>query len=90
LTPCTREEHNLRLFENRVLRVRKDDVTGEWRKLRNEELHDVYWLPVLFGWSNQGWSERVVRMEKKKNTYRVVVWKVKERIRLVDLGVDMI
>ena len=38
-----REEHRLRVFENRVLRrifgPRRDDVTGEWRKLHNEELY---------------------------------------------------
>jgi hypothetical protein len=37
-----REEHKLRVFENRVLRMifvpKRDEVTGEWRKLRNEEL----------------------------------------------------
>jgi len=41
-----REEHRLRVFENRVLRrvfgPRRDEVTGEWRKLRNEELNDLY------------------------------------------------
>jgi hypothetical protein len=37
-----REEHRLRVFENRVLRrtfgLKRDDITGEWRKLHNEEL----------------------------------------------------
>jgi hypothetical protein len=40
-----REEHRLRVFENRVLRIfgpKRDEVMGEWRKLRNEELHDLY------------------------------------------------
>jgi hypothetical protein len=40
-----REEHRLRVFENWVLRrifgPRKDEVTGDWRKLNNEELHDL-------------------------------------------------
>jgi hypothetical protein len=39
-----REEHRLRVFENRVLRIfgpKRDEVTGEWRKLHNEELHDL-------------------------------------------------
>jgi hypothetical protein len=40
-----REEHRLRLFENRVLRricdPKRDEVTGGWRKLRNEELHNL-------------------------------------------------
>jgi hypothetical protein len=41
-----REEHRLGVFENRVLRrifgPKRDEVTGEWRKLHNEELHDLY------------------------------------------------
>jgi hypothetical protein len=40
-----REEHRLRVFENRALRrvfePKRDEVTGEWRKLHNEELHDL-------------------------------------------------
>jgi hypothetical protein len=41
-----REEHRLRVLENRVLRgifgPKKNEVTGEWRRLRKEELHDLY------------------------------------------------
>jgi hypothetical protein len=40
-----REEHKLRVFENRVLRIfgpKRDRVTGGWRKLYNEELHNLY------------------------------------------------
>jgi hypothetical protein len=41
-----REEHNLKVFENRVLRrifgPKRDEVTGGWRKLHNEELRDLY------------------------------------------------
>ena len=46
-----REEHRLRVFENRVLRrifgPKRDGVTGEWRKLHNEELNDLY-SPVVY------------------------------------------
>jgi hypothetical protein len=46
-----REECRLRVFENRVLRKvfgpKRDDVTGEWRKLHNEELNDLYSLPNI-------------------------------------------
>jgi hypothetical protein len=41
-----REEHRLKVFENRVLRrifgPKRDEVTGEWRRLHNEELNDLY------------------------------------------------
>jgi hypothetical protein len=46
-----REEHRLREFENRVLRrifgPKRDEVTGEWRKLHNEELHNLYSSPDI-------------------------------------------
>jgi hypothetical protein len=45
-----REECRLRLFENRVLRIfgpKRDKVTGEWRKLQNEELIDLYSSPTI-------------------------------------------
>jgi hypothetical protein len=46
-----REEHRLRVFENRVLRrifgLKGDKVMGEWRKLRNEELRDLNSLPSI-------------------------------------------
>jgi hypothetical protein len=46
-----REEHRLRVFENRVLRRlfgrKRDEVTGGWRKLHNEELHGLYSSPSI-------------------------------------------
>jgi hypothetical protein len=48
-----REEHTLRVYENRVLRrifePLRDEVTGEWRKLHNEELNDLTACPILPG-----------------------------------------
>jgi hypothetical protein len=45
------EEHGLRVFENRVLRrifePKRDDVTGDWRKLHNDELHNLYSSPNI-------------------------------------------
>jgi hypothetical protein len=45
-----REEHRLRVFENRVLKriPKRDEVTGEWRKFHNEELHNLYSFPDIF------------------------------------------
>jgi hypothetical protein len=46
-----REEHRMRVFENRVLRrifgPMRDEVTGEWKKLHSEELHNLYSLPDI-------------------------------------------
>jgi hypothetical protein len=46
-----REEHRLRVFENRVLRKifgpKRDEVTGEWKKLHNEEIHIFYSSPNI-------------------------------------------
>jgi hypothetical protein len=46
-----REEHRLRVFESRVLRrifgPKRDEVTGGWRKLHNEDLHDLYSSPSI-------------------------------------------
>jgi len=47
-----REERRLRVFENGVMRrifgPNRDEVTGDWRKLHNEELNDLYSSPTLF------------------------------------------
>jgi hypothetical protein len=46
-----REEHRLRVFENRVLRrifgPKRDEATGGWRKLHNEDLHNLYSLRII-------------------------------------------
>jgi hypothetical protein len=75
-----REEHRLRVFVNRVLRrifgPKKDEVTGEWRKLHNEELRDLYSSPSIIRIltsRRMRWAGHVARMEEKRNAYRLLV-----------------
>jgi hypothetical protein len=53
LSLTLREEHRLRAFENTVLRrifvPKRDEVTESWRKLHNEELHNLYSSPHIIG-----------------------------------------
>jgi hypothetical protein len=73
-----REEHRLWVFENRVLRRMRDEVTGEWRKLLNEELHDLYSSPSrirIMKARMMRWAGHVARMGEKRNEYRLLVGK---------------
>jgi hypothetical protein len=81
-----REEHRLGVFENRVLRrifePKRDEVTGEWRKLHNEELHDLYSLPSfirIIKARRMKWVGHVARMGEKRNAYRLLVGKPEGR-----------
>jgi hypothetical protein len=66
-----REEHRLSVFENRVLRrifgPKRDGVTGEWRKLHNEELRDLYSSPRIIRMINcrMRWAAYVARMGRR-------------------------
>jgi hypothetical protein len=67
-----REEHRLRVFENRVLRrifgPERDEETGEWRKLHNVELHDLYSSPSIIRIiKSRGmrWAGHVARMGRR-------------------------
>ena len=73
-----REEHRLRVFENKELRkisgAKKDEITGEWRKLHNAELHALYSSPNIIR-RRLRWAGHVARMEQSRNAYRVLVGK---------------
>jgi len=77
-----REERRLRVFENRVLRrifgTKRDAVTGEWRKLHNEKLNDLYCssnIVRVMTSRRMRWAGHVARMEEKRGVYRVLVGK---------------
>jgi hypothetical protein len=76
-----REKHRLRVFENRVMRIfgpKRDEVTGERRKLHNEELHDLYSsssiIRIIKSWRLR-WAGHLARMGEKRNAYRLLVGK---------------
>jgi hypothetical protein len=75
-----RKERRLRVFENRVLRrvfaPKRDEVTGEWRKLHNE-LNDLYSLPniVRVVKSRRRWTGHVARMGEERGVHRLLVGK---------------
>jgi hypothetical protein len=77
-----REEYRLRVFENRVLRrifgPKREEVTGEWRKLHNEELHILYSSPNIIRQiksRRMRWAGHVARMGEERNVYRGLMGK---------------
>jgi hypothetical protein len=76
------EEHRLRVFENRVLRrtfgPKRDDVTGGWRKLHNEELHGLYsssGIVRVIKARRMRWARHVVHMGEARGAYITLVRK---------------
>jgi hypothetical protein len=70
------------MFENRVLRrifgPKRDEVTGEWRKLHKEELHILYSSPNIIRHiksRRMRWAGHVARMGEERNVYKVLVGK---------------
>jgi hypothetical protein len=81
-----REEHRLRVLENRVLRrifgPKRDALTGEWGKLHNEEIRDLYSSPsiiTIIKSRRMRWTGHVARMGEKRNAYRLLVGKPEGR-----------
>jgi hypothetical protein len=74
-----REERRLKVFENRVLRrvfgPKRDEVTGEWRKLHNEELNSSPNIVLVIKSRRMRWAGHVERMGERRGLYRVLVGK---------------
>jgi hypothetical protein len=77
-----RDEHTLRAFENRVLRrifgPKRDEVTGDWSKLHNKELHNLYSSPNIIRMIKSRWMRwagQVARMGETWNANRILVGK---------------
>jgi hypothetical protein len=81
-----KEERRLRVFENRVLRgifgPKTDEITGEWRRLHNEELHDLYCSPIVvrvIKSRRMRWAVHVESLVERKGVYSVLLGNLKER-----------
>jgi hypothetical protein len=77
-----REERRLRVFENRALRrifgPKRDEVTGQWRKLHSEEFNEMYCSPSnvrVIKSRKIRWVENVARMRDRQGVYRILVGK---------------
>ena len=86
-----REERRLRVFDNRVLRricgPKRDEVTGEWRKLHNEEINDLYSpsnIVRVIKSRRMRWEEHVERMGERRGVYRIWRGYLRERGHLED------
>jgi hypothetical protein len=85
-SPTLRKEHRLRVFENRVLRrifgPKRDEMTGGWRKLHNEELRDLYSSPSIIRIiksRRMRWAGHLAQTGEKRNAYRLLWESQKER-----------
>jgi hypothetical protein len=85
------------VFEDRVLKrifgPKREEVLGCWRKVRNEELHNSYFLPNIIRmvkFKRMKWAGHVAHMGEMRNAYTLLVGKPEEKRRdhLEDLGVN--
>jgi hypothetical protein len=90
-----REEQRLRVFENRVLRrifgPKRDEATGEWTRLHNEELNDLYSsrnIIRVIKSRRMRWAGHVACMGEKGSADRILLGRPEERRPLGRLGID--
>jgi hypothetical protein len=90
-----REECKLRVFENRVMRrifgPKRDEVTGECRRLHNKELYALYSSPNIIRVTKSirlRWAGHVARMGERRDTYRALVRKPEGKRQFENPGVD--
>ena len=76
----------MRVFEKRVLRrifgPKRDEVTGDWRKLHNDELNDLYSSPSIvrmIKWRIMIWAGHVARIGERRGVYRVLMGKAERK-----------
>jgi hypothetical protein len=85
-----REEHRLRVLVNRVLRIifepERDEVTGGWRKLHNEEIHNLYPWPSIIIMIKSRSMRWVGHVGEKMNAYRILVGKSEGTLFYQDVG----
>jgi hypothetical protein len=81
-----REECRLRVLENKVLRrifgPKRDEITGEWRRLHNKELYALYSSPHIIRVIKSRrlrWAGHVARMGERRGAYKALVGKPEER-----------
>jgi hypothetical protein len=83
-----REERKLRVYDKvlrRIFAAKRDEVTGRWRKLHNEELHDLYSslsIIRIIKSRRMRWAGHVARMGEKRNAHRLLVGKPEEKTPL--------
>ena len=90
-----KEDRRLRVFKNRTLRRlfgnKRDEITGVWRKLHDEELNDLYSSPNIvrvIKSRRMRWAVDVAHMRGRRGMYKVLVGKLMERDHLGDPGID--
>jgi hypothetical protein len=77
-----KEEHSLRVFENRALRrmsgPKREEVAGRWRRLHNEELYNLYASPniiMVIKSRRMRWAENIAHVVQMRNAYKILVGK---------------